>query len=155
MAVSFLYLGSRNYLDVIAGAVGFLAGTILAGAGVLALAVQSRSPSSSLAAVRVTHCLVAFLPPAAAILAWPVLYFGAFLFGLVLMPIVLIVCISWAWVASKSVAAHLSALLGWSCVGVLRGLVFLAQLVAILGSVRVFGCLLDLLESMGYKVGWS
>src|SRR5258707_465545 len=121
MAVSFLFLASRNHLNVIAGAVGCLAGAVLYAAGHLSLAVPSRSPSASQSAVRVTSCLVGLLPPLVAVLAWPVLYFGAFVAGIFLMPIVLLCCVIWAWVASRSVAGHLSALCGWSRVGFLRG----------------------------------
>jgi hypothetical protein len=42
MAVSFLYLASANQLDVIAGAAGFVAGSVLAGTGLLALVVLGR-----------------------------------------------------------------------------------------------------------------
>jgi hypothetical protein len=156
MAASFLFLASGDHLDVIAGAVGFLAGAILVAAGLLSLATQSRSQSTSHSAVRVIGCLVGLLPPLAAILAWPVVYFGAFIFGvLLLMPFVLLGCVAWAWVVSANVAYHLSALLGWPRVRILRGFVFVFQVAAILASWPLFGCLLQLFQSMGYKVGWS
>jgi hypothetical protein len=154
MVVSFLFLASRNHLDVIAGAIGFLAAAVLVAAGLLSLAVQSRSPAASQAAVRIAGCLAAFLPPLAAALAWPVLYFGLFLTGMLFIPLVLVGCAVWAWVVSASVAGHLSALLGWPRRGVLHGLVFVLELIAILASWPLFGSLLDLLSSMGYKVGW-
>jgi hypothetical protein len=156
MAISFLFLASRNYLDVIAGTVGFLAGAVLVAAGLLSLTVQCRSPLASQSAIQVAGCLVGFLPPLVAVLAWPVLYFGAFLTGLSLIPIVLLGCVVWAWLASRSVASNLSALCGWSHAGmILRGLVFFLQGVGILASWPLFAYLLRLLEAMGYKVGWS
>jgi hypothetical protein len=155
MAVSVLFLAARSHLDVIAGAVGFLAGAVLLAAGLLSLVVQSRSPSASQAAVRIAGCLAAFLPPLVAALAWPVLYFGLFLLGLPLTLLVLIGCAVWAWAMSESVASHLSALFGWSRKGVLQGLVFAFELIAILASWPLFVSLLAMLESMGYKVGWS
>ncbi len=147
MAVSFLFLASPGHLDVIAGA-------ILVAAGLLSLGVQSRFPATSQAATHAAGCLVAFLPPAVAILGWPVLYFGAFL-AVLLMPLVLIGCLGWAWVQSRGVAGHLSALLGWPWVRLLRATVFAAQSALILASWPLFGYSLRLLESMGYKVGWS
>jgi hypothetical protein len=154
MAVSFLFLASNGYLDVIAGAVGFLSGTILAVAGLLSLGVQSRSPTTSQAATHAAGCLVALLPPAVAILGWPALYFGAFL-AVLLMPLVLICCLLWAWVQSRGVAEHLSALLGWPRGFLLRVIVFAVQAALILASWPLFGYSLRLLESMGYKFGWS
>jgi hypothetical protein len=46
MAVSFLFLASAHPLDVIAGAAGFVAGAILVGAGLIAIAVQRPSASA-------------------------------------------------------------------------------------------------------------
>ena len=155
MAISFLFLASRNYLDVIAGTVGFLAGAVLVAAGLLSLTVQCRSPLASQSAIQVAGCLVGFLPPLVAVLAWPVLYFGAFLTGLSLIPIVLLGCVVWAWLASKRVASNLSALCGWSHAGIVRGFVFFLQVVCILASWLPFAYLRNLLEAMGYKVGWS
>ena len=155
MAVSFLFLASRNQLDVIAGAAGFLAGTILVAAGLLALAVQGQSPTSSQSAVHVVGCFGALLPPLAAALAWPVLYFTAFLAGMMMMPFVMFACIIWALVASESVAAHFSALCGWSDKGFLRVVVFILQVLGILASWPLFGEFLGMLEAMGYKIGWS
>jgi hypothetical protein len=91
----------------------------------------------------------------AAALAWPVLYFGPFLPGLPLTLLVLIGCVAWAWPVSESVAGHLSALLGWPRRGVLHSLVFVLELIAILATWPLFGFLLKLLSSMGYKCGWS
>jgi hypothetical protein len=155
MAVSFLFLSSQNHLDVIAGAVGFMAGAILLAAGLLALACQSQSVATARTVNRAIHCLVAIIPPSVAMLAWPVLYFGAFLAGLIFMPLVLVGCVVWAGVLSRSVAENAAALLGSSRIWLLRGLVFSAQLVAILASWPLFGWLLRQLESMGCKVGWS
>jgi hypothetical protein len=47
MGISFLYLASASRLDVIAGAAGFIAGAILAAAGLLSITVLSRSPGSA------------------------------------------------------------------------------------------------------------
>lgn len=154
MAVSFLFLTSRSHLDVIAGAVGFLGGVILVATGLLSLAVQSRSSGASQAATNVAGCMVAALPPVVAILGWPALYFGAFL-AVIWMPFVMLGCIGWAWVQSRGVALHLSSVLGWRCARTLRAIVFAIQLIAILGSIPLFAYFLHLLESMGYKVGWS
>jgi hypothetical protein len=112
MAISFLFLVSNNPLDVISGAVGFLAGVVMVAAGVLSLAIQSRSPATSRAATHAVGCVVGFLPPAVAALGWPTLYYGAFL-AVLLMPLVLLGCILWAWVQSQNVAIHLSDLIGW------------------------------------------
>jgi hypothetical protein len=155
MAVSFLFLASQHHLDVFAGAAGFVAGAVLAAAGLISLAAQSRSPAEGQTGTHLAGCLLGLLPPLAAALAWPVLYFGAFMAGLLLMPLVSLACVAWAWVVSRGVAGHLSALRGWSRVGLLRGLVFALQVLAIAASWPLFGLLLDLLESMGYKVGWS
>src|SRR5438552_3894054 len=40
MAVSFLFLASAHHLDVIAGAAGFIAGSILAAGGLISISVQ-------------------------------------------------------------------------------------------------------------------
>lgn len=61
----------------------------------------------------------------------------------------------WAWLASGSVASHLSALLGLSHVGIVRGFVFSLQIAGIVASWPLFLFLLHILESMGLKVGWS
>src|SRR5687767_7587169 len=76
MVASFLFLSSHNHLDVISGAVGFLSGVILVAAGVVSLALQSRSPATSHAAANAAGCFVAFLPPIVVVLAWPTLHFG-------------------------------------------------------------------------------
>jgi hypothetical protein len=47
MVVSFFFLASPAYLDVIAGAAGFVAGAILAAAGIVALAVVSNKVDSA------------------------------------------------------------------------------------------------------------
>src|SRR4051794_32961617 len=48
MGVSFLFLASANHLNVIAGAAGFVAGSVLAAAGLLSLTIQSRAPGTIL-----------------------------------------------------------------------------------------------------------
>ena len=50
MTVSLLFLASPAHFDVLAGAVGFVAGAILGATGLLSLGVQSRSPATSQAA---------------------------------------------------------------------------------------------------------
>jgi hypothetical protein len=155
MAVSFLFLASQHHLNVLAGGAGFVAGAVLVAAGLLSLVVQSRSPTQSEAAIHVAGSLLMLLPPLAAALAWPVLYFGAFLAGILLIPLVLLACVVWAWGISSSVATNLSALLGWPRVGILHGLVLFLQVMGILASWPIFVFLLRVLESMGYKVGWS
>ncbi len=45
MAISFLYLAAAGPLDVLAGAAGFIAGAILAGAGLLASALLAPAPA--------------------------------------------------------------------------------------------------------------
>jgi hypothetical protein len=44
MAMSFLFLASMNHLDVLAGAAGFVAGSILVAAGLISIAALSPSP---------------------------------------------------------------------------------------------------------------
>jgi len=154
MAVSFLFLASPSHLDVIAGAVGFISGTALVAAGLLSLAIQSRSPATSQAATHAAGCLTALLPPAVAALGWPTLYFGAGL-AVLLMPLVLVACIGWAWVQSRRVAGHLSELTDWRRVWLVRVVVFMAQALAIVATRPLFAYFLNMLESMGYKVGWS
>jgi hypothetical protein len=138
-----------------AGGAGFVAGAVLVAGGLLSLAILTRSPAASQPAIHLAGCLLGLLPPLAAALAWPVLYFGAFMAGLLLIPLVLLACVAWAWVVSARVAGHLSALLGWERVGTVRGLVFTLEVLAILASWPAFTLLLYLCNAMGYKVGWS
>ena len=158
MATSFLFLASPDHDDFIGGVVGSLAGVILAVAGLLSLAVQSRSPTAGQAVTHVVMCLLAFLPPVVAFVVWSVLYFGAFLgvflAGLFLIPGVPLACVAWAWYQSRAVAVHLSALLRWPDVPLLRAVVFVTQAVAILGALIMFSCSLELLGSFGYRVAW-
>lgn len=154
MAISFSFLASPDYLDVIAGAVGFVAGSIFVVAGVISLALQSRSPTTSQIAVHAAGCLVGFLPPTIAALGWPTLYFGLFL-AVLLMPLVLIGCIWWAWGQSHSVAEHLSQLIASRRIRLIRFIIFVVQSLAIVATWPLFGYFLRTLESMGYKIGWS
>jgi hypothetical protein len=153
MVISFTFLASDHHLDVIAGAVGFLAGVILVAVGWLSLAVQSRSPVTSQAAIRAAGCLVGLLPPAVAALAWPTLFFGAGL-AVLLMPLVLLGCLLWAWLQSPGVAGHLTEFYGSRRVRLFRAVVFVAQALAIVATWPLFGYFLRVLESMGYKFGW-
>jgi hypothetical protein len=59
MAVSFAFLASANQLDVLAGAAGFIAGAILAAAGLLALTVLGWRPAAGAA----VHGAPAGVPP--------------------------------------------------------------------------------------------
>jgi hypothetical protein len=47
MAMSFLYLASTSHLDVLAGAAGFVAGSVLVAAGLLAVAILVRLPGGA------------------------------------------------------------------------------------------------------------
>jgi hypothetical protein len=154
MAVSLPLLASRDHLDVIAGAVGLLAGVVLVAVGILSLGVLSRSPATSRTATRVVGCLAAFLPSTVAALGWPILYFGAGM-AVVLMPFVLGGCIVWAWVLSRQVADHLSELAVWPKRRFVRAVVFAGQSLSVVATGPLFGYVLGLLESMGYKIGWS
>ncbi len=154
MVISFAFLASRDYLDVIAGAVGFVAGAVLVAAGVVSLGLQSRSPATSKTAVHTAGCLASLLPPTVAALGWPTLYFGLFL-AMPLMLLVLVACIGWAWIQSRSVACHLSELLALRRVRLLRAVAFVVQSLAVLATGPLFGYFLNTLQSLGYKVGWS
>jgi hypothetical protein len=63
MAMSYLYLASADQLDVIAGAAGFVAGSVLIAAGLLSAAVLSRSPVAATTTVEVTPAAPALAPP--------------------------------------------------------------------------------------------
>ncbi len=63
MAVSFLYLASESRLDVLAGAAGFVAGAVLAAAGLLSLTTLARLPAGAVAAPAAGRS-TAFGPPA-------------------------------------------------------------------------------------------
>jgi hypothetical protein len=154
MAVSFLFLASSHQLDVLAGAAGFVAGAILVSGGLLSSSVQTRSPRAGEIAARVFRCLFGMAPCVVAILAWPVFYL--FLWsGMLAMPAILIACSVWAWWGSASVAENACALFGWSQVRTIHHVVFFVQLIAIAASLPLLRMMLDTLESMGYKVGWS
>ncbi len=60
MLVSFAPLASAEALDVVAGAAGFVAGAVLAGAGLVSIAVLERSPQASASSGAAT-----FAPPLA------------------------------------------------------------------------------------------
>jgi len=49
MCISFAFLASSHHLDVIAGAAGFVSGSILAAAGLLSIAILTRASTSDLA----------------------------------------------------------------------------------------------------------
>jgi hypothetical protein len=161
MACGFLFLVSRNLLDVVAGAAGFVAGAIFLVGGSILLAVLTRSPAGARVASHAAGCLSLFAPPAVAVLAWPILYFTLGLGACGILPFVLLGCAICAWPVSGRVARHLLCL--WLPRGepsdasllALRILLFVGQLLVILASWPLFGELLDHLRSMGYKVGWS
>jgi hypothetical protein len=155
MAVSFIFLASRSHLDFIAGAIGFISGSVLVAAGLLSLAILSRSPSASHAAKHTAGALTGLLPPGVAALGWPTFFCGVGLLGIWMMPFVLVACMAWAWSQSRGVAGHLSELSGLQHVRLLRASVFVMQSIAIVATWPLFGYFLRTLESMGYKVGWS
>src|SRR5262245_52114709 len=96
MVLSFWFLASRHPLDVLAGAAGLVAGSVLLGAGLLALAVLSRSPGTSELLARALRCFQLLGPPLVAMVSGPVLYFGFLFAGIFILPIVLILCAVWA-----------------------------------------------------------
>jgi len=155
LTLSLAFLASADYLDFIAGAVGFIVGGVLFAVGLLSLAMQSRSPRIAQTAADASMCLLALLPPLVALLTWPVIYFGLFIPGFVLIPAVVIACVAWSWNQSRTVAKHLSALFRSNDVALFRGILFTMQAVAVLASWPLFIEFLDLLASMGYKVGWG
>lgn len=113
------------------------------------------NPIAGHAAKHVLACCAAILPPAVALVGWNAVYFAAILMAPVVMPVVLISCIAWAWRQSRDVAEHLAAIARSSDdVSLLRAVVFAAQLVGIFGSWQLFAFSLDLLESLGYRVRW-
>jgi hypothetical protein len=63
MATSYLYLASSDQLDVIAGAAGFVAGSVLIAAGLLSAAVLSRSPVAAATTVEPTAAAPALASP--------------------------------------------------------------------------------------------
>jgi hypothetical protein len=161
MVCSFVYLASTNQLDVLAGAAGFVAGAILVAGGLISLSAQclSLSPSGNELLTRMLRCLYAFLlPPALAIVAWPVFYFTFFVMGIILMPFMLVICAVLALWCSGVVAENVCAMLGWSAVRAIRAMyavAFVMQLLAIAASWPLFRLLLNQLELMGFKGGWS
>src|ERR1043166_2765684 len=90
MAMSFVFLASARELDVLSGAAGFLGGAVLAAAGLLALALQNRSPEANALATRGLKCLFGFSPAAVAIFGWPILYFSVFVLAMYIMPVVML-----------------------------------------------------------------
>jgi hypothetical protein len=63
MGMSFLFLASTDYLDVIAGAAGFVAGSVLVAAGLLASAILNRSPLAGANISARPARSIAFAPP--------------------------------------------------------------------------------------------
>src|SRR5262245_19594771 len=114
MAISFLFLASASPLDVLAGTAGFVAGAVLLAAGLLSVAVLHSPSAQGDQVARALRFLVVFAPPVVAAVCWPVLYFTLFLGGLLLMPLVLIGCATWAWSVSGQVARDFSAASGWT-----------------------------------------
>jgi hypothetical protein len=66
MAVSFLYLASEHHLDVLAGAAGFVAGSVLAAAGLLSVAVLTRPAVAAAPSAPEADGSLAFDSPAVA-----------------------------------------------------------------------------------------
>lgn len=154
MLVSFAFLVGGGSVDLIAGGAGFMAGAVLVAAGVISLAVLSRSPATSEAAIHTAGCLVGLLPLTVAALSWPTLWFGTLL-GIILMPLILLGCIGWAWIQNRRVANHLSELFKLRRVRLLRVTLFVMQLLAIVATWPLFLYFLEILQSMGFKTGWS
>jgi hypothetical protein len=67
MGVSFLFLASAHHLDVLAGAAGFVAGSVLTAAGLISIALQRRPP---LALEAPTGDATATLEPPLAVGRW-------------------------------------------------------------------------------------
>jgi hypothetical protein len=162
MAVSFQFLASPNEMDVRAGAGGFVAGAVLVAAGLLAIAILSRPNPESDTSIRLVGCALLLGPPAVAAASGPVLYFGFFFGSIILFPLVILGCLVWAWPVSEAVAVDLSAVFGWGGTASGRPYPILLRLgllgfeaVAVLASLPLLGALLNWLESLGYKVGWS
>jgi hypothetical protein len=104
--------------------------------------------------------LYLFLPPLVAIVAWPALYFTLFLVGILVMPVVLLACVIWAWPVSVSVSKNILALSGKkepnrANLLSLQVVLLLFQLLVIIASWPLFGLFLTYLESLGLKTGWG
>lgn len=99
--------------------------------------------------------LRASLPPAVAIVAWPVLYFTMFLNGLVLIWVVLIACAAWADAQSKRLVPLFAPHFPKTPVTKLRRRILALQGLGIVGSWPLFAVLLHELRGAGFKVGWS
>src|SRR5712691_4340966 len=63
MAMSYLYLASSNHLDVLAGAAGFVAGSVLLAAGLLSITVLSRLPADGAPTAQARDGWLAFATP--------------------------------------------------------------------------------------------
>src|SRR5207248_1693663 len=63
MAVSFLFLASAHHLDVIAGAAGFIAGSILAAAGLISISLQGSPLRAGEQRATADEALPAITPP--------------------------------------------------------------------------------------------
>jgi hypothetical protein len=161
MAVSFLFLAAPSLQDTIAGAAGFVAGAVLLAGGIVGLALVHQEGAPCDPAASALNALWALLPPAVAAAGWPALYFTVGLGVLVLMPVVLGVCLVLAWPLSARAARGLGSLLGVSGEAEYGGsrslqlLLFAGQVVSIALSWPLFSELLNMMQAMGYKVGWS
>lgn len=149
IAFRFRFLDDQQLLAIV------IVVSIVVGIGLLSLFVQHFFPSTRPAAIHVVESLGIILPPFITALAMPIAYFGMFQGALIIIPVVKIVCPTWAWFQSKHVSFHISALLGWRRDRLLRIMVFATQLIAILSMWPLFLMFLDLLVSLGVKSGWS
>ena len=99
--------------------------------------------------------LRACIPPFVAVAAWPILYFTWFLIGLLLAFFVILACAAWAQNQSHQIAAALAPIYPNLPVGKLRRRVLTFQGIGIIGSLPLFSFFLSLLQSLGFRVGWS
>ncbi len=63
MAISFLFLASNDHLDVLAGAAGFIAGSVLVGAGLIARSLERPAVSADCLTAPGTHAIGLADPP--------------------------------------------------------------------------------------------
>jgi hypothetical protein len=163
MCISFLYLHSRRVEDVMAGAAGFAAGSAFIAGGLIALAVLSRSPATNRKVFQALAAQLVFVPPFIMMLAWPILFFSFFIIGILLIPVVAVVCLTLAWPISRIAADNLASLVhapdeeDRPASRLLVFALFLCQAIMILATAPAWGVVIETLEAMGISmgVGWS
>jgi hypothetical protein len=111
--------------------------------------------------------MLVLLPPLTAMTAWPVLIYTLFMFGFLLAVVIMLACAKWAWTTSDRVATWRYALKlevarrgdavypPPNYLQKLRRLLFVAQLVGVLGSFPLAGLILKVLQRAGVYLGWS